>query len=818
MKKVLFFAIVYFVFQMMGFAQSKIGTVSGKILDEKNEAVPFANVLLLNPKDSAMVRGAVTDMEGKFVVEKIAEGSYVLSARMIGYKNFVKAFEITAANPTVDLGTFSLASAATQLQEVAVTAAKPMIEVRNNAIVLNVSSSPTLGTGTAFDALSRAPGVSTDQDGRISLKGKQNVMVMMDGKMTYLSQDELSRLLQSLPAENIESIEVIENPSAKYDAAGNSGLINIVMKKDKNLGFNGSANFGIMQGIYPKYNGGVNFNFRQKNYNVFGNYNLSAAERFNRLEINREVPTQDGAFTYFKGNTPMKMENVNHNFKLGADFFLDKNTTLGIMASGNMGEWNGKNEGTTGITGALGGNNYNELRADNEIRNDWTNAAFNLNFKRKMGKGELTFDGDYSFWKNNGDQNNINSFYRNGEEIKEEYKPFHARTFRKSNIDIYAFKTDYSISLANGLNLEMGAKSSYVSTNNDFDFRVKQPTGEFTKDASQSNIFEYTENINAAYVNANRQFFDKKMSVQAGLRLEHTNSDGFSPTLNQRNKRDYVNLFPSLSVSYDLNKKNKVSLSYSRRIDRPSYDNLNPFVFFLDKYTYNKGNPFLNPQFTNSFGATYSFANFLFFNLNYSHTTDGISQILEQDNQTQATFQTMANLAKMENVSFNITAPIPVNKWWAMNFNLTGMYNSINSPYHDGTTIDRSMFGFISNITSTFTLPSNFKVELMSFYRSKMVWNIMTAEPMYNIDLGVSKTMMNNKLRVRASITDIFNTQEFRGLAQQGTLNSQILNKWESQTVRLNVSYSFGKNEVKPARQRKTSIDDVQQRAGTGNN
>ncbi|GAB4464994.1 MAG: outer membrane beta-barrel family protein [Thermoflexibacter sp.] len=789
------------------FAQS----ISGTVLDENAKPLPFANVLLLKSTDSSMVKGAVSDANtGKYSFEKIASGKYLVSVRVVGYQTyFSQPFEFSGVD--VELETVRLNLATTQLKEVSVSAAKSMIEVKNNAIVLNVESSPILSSGTALDVLSKAPGVNVDQDGKISLKGRPNVSVMIDGKLTYLSADEVSRLLQNTPATNIESIEVMQNPSAKYDAAGNAGIINIKMKRDKTLGANGSLNLNTGYGRFEKYGAGGTLNYRQKKFNAFGNYNYNYNKRFQELDFYRTVPLRD-ELTIFQQNNDMINWRDNHSFRAGIDYIVSPKTTIGAMVNGNFGSWNGNNDNRTRLSG-LNPNPYDKMATSVDIGDKWNNIAANFNVKQKVGKGELTFDADYSHWKRDGNQL-LTNIFSNGE-TQNVINPLYVKMKTDANIDIKAFKADYSIGLKNNLNLEVGAKSSWVVTDNNLGFMTKQDA-DWANDPQRSNTFEYTENINAAYVNLSKQF-SKTFSVQAGLRGEHTNSDGYSATMNQRNKRDYFNLFPSISASYVVGKNHNFSLSLSRRIDRPDYQSLNPFIYFLDKYNYQKGNPFLNPQFTNSYSLTYSFKNAATASLSYNKTKNAMTQIVEQDNVSQSTFATMANLNDFQSYSLTLSSPIPVQKWWMANVNFTGVYNQIKSPFTDGTFIDNSQFSVIGNITNTFSLTKATKLEITGFYQSAMIYGIFNFSEQYQIDMGLSHSLMGGKMRLRASVTDVFNTRNNRMLISQGTLNSNIYNKWETRVARLTLTYNFGRNEIKPARQRKTSIDDVQRRVG-GNN
>jgi len=781
--------------------------LKGQFLDEKKASFPFVNVLLLKAQDSSLFKGAITNTEGHFSFDKIPSGKYILSARMVGYTNyFSEPFELLGKGKEFEPIVLQIASQ--ELQEVSVSASKSMIEIKNNAIVLNVESSPILNNGSALEALSKAPGITVDQDGNINLKGKQNVSVMIDDKLTYLSTEQVSQLLENTPAENIETIEIIENPSAKYDAAGNSGIINIRMKRDKNLGMNGNLSLRTGYGKYEKMGGGIRLNYRSKKFATSVDYSTHYRKRYQLLTLNRRIPYKND-FTLFNQTADYPRSDINHRFQITTDWYLGEKTTLGLMVNGNIGDWDGTNDGKTNLRG-LNPNIYNTLYSTVDNLMDWKNISGNLHLNQQIGKGKLSVDFDYSRWNRNGDQTNLNEFFADNQEVE---NPYSVKTLTDTKIDIYATKVDYSITLDDKSKLEIGAKSSSVKTDNTLKTNTKEGDRNWAIDPTRSNQFEYTEEIHAGYINLSRQF--GKLSLQGGLRAEYTISDGYSETLDKRNKREYFNFFPSLSMSYKPSKNHSFSFSYSRRVDRPNYDHLNPFIFYLDQYTFQKGNPFLNPQFTNSFSGTYTFQEASMIQVSYSKTTDAIMDIFEQDNENQTTLVTNDNLSKFENMSITFSTPLPIRKWWMMNLNLTGFNNQIRSPFSDGNQIDKTQWSYNLNVTNNFDLPLKTKMEVSFAYRSPTVWALFEIKPMYSTDLGLSKSF--GKLKARFSVSDIFNTRQFATKIRQGDIHSDIKNKWETRVMHLNLSYNFGNKNVKTSKRRKTASEELQNRANQHN-
>ena len=782
--------------------------VDGTVKDDKGEALPYANLLLLNRQDSSLVKGTITDTNGNFTLENIREGSYLVSARMIGYQTFTSA--PINVNQNLRLDEIRVSEASTELDEVVVKATRPMMEVTPNALVVNVENSPILQNGNARDLLEKSPGVTIDQNGNISVKGKSNVLVYIDGKQTYLSDADLAQLLETTTADNIAKVEIMDNPPAKYDAEGNAGIINIVRKKPEHVGFNGRASLGMGYGRYPKVNPGINLNYRTESVNVFGNYNYYYNQRFQNNNIFRRLPTTNAegepAETLFDQLSERVMESKTHNFRSGADWYISPKTTLGFLLSGNIGTFYSDGENETRLDGYFT-NPYNRLEASDNSGNSWDNLTYNINFRHDFSeKANLSLDADYVSWDKDGFQRNDNYFFSN-EGVSTE-APLLVRTFNDTRIDIMALQADYSSNIFGDWGLEAGLKSSLVKTDNLLDFNTLEDD-QLVNDDQRSNQFQYDENIHAAYINLSKKF-NESLSMEAGLRSEYTASEGYSVTLDSTASREYVNLFPSASLSYAVSEKHQLSASYSRRIDRPNYGNLNPFEYFLDRFTFERGNPFLNPQYTDAYALNYGFSNAVFVTLNYNHTRDAISQVLEQDEASQTTYQTTTNLDDQRHYSVNIAAPLPITQWWVMNLNLTSFYNTIDSDFVEGR-VDKSRLSYRAQAQSQFSLPGNVKLELMGMYMSPQLWGMFEIQEMYQVDAGVSKSF--GKLRVQASLDDIFNIRDSRVKVNQGNIDTYVVNQWESRVFRINLSYTFGNDKVKQSRRRNTASDDLRQRA-----
>ena len=781
------------------------GLITGTLLDEAGNPAAFANVLLLQAADSSLTKGSITGENGQFTFEQIKAGRYLVSASSVGYDPvFSEAFDFNGK--TLELPEMAFGQAGVELDAVTVEATKPFMELRNDKLIINVESSPVAAGSNALELLAKAPGVVIDQDNRLSLKGKSGVLVMIDGKNTYMSTEELIRMLETTPADNIETIEIIDNPSAKYDAQGNAGIINIRMKKDKNLGLNGNFTAGAGYGNFPKANSSLRLNYREKDFNVYGNYSYYYNKRFQNLYIDRRVPTSNGTVRFDQANEQENWSN-SHRASVGFDYFISDKTTIGILGNTQQGSWKATADNIT----QLSGNNpepFSLVNADMTADDAWDNYTGNVNVRHTFDKKgqEISFDADYARYVQNQDMTNSNYFF--DAEKTEVATPNLVMSDNTSKVTIRAVKADYSHPITEKIQLETGAKFSAVRTDNGIDFSVFQDDA-WVNDPLRTNQFRYEESILAGYINLNTQW--KIFNIQMGLRGEQTASDGYSVTLDQRVKRDYFNLFPSMAVSHQVGEKHSLSYTYSRRIDRPSYQDLNPFVFFLDQYTFGVGNPFLQPQLTNSFGMTYSLQNTFMLNVNYARTTDVMQEVILQNDEELSTFQTWQNLDNFDNFSVSASVPVGITKWWSSRVNLVGFYNKFDSEFSNGA-INEEQWSARFNVNNNFTLPSGIRAELSGWYQSAVIWGIFQIDPRWSLDAGVSTPVLNGKGNLKLNIVDIFNTNQTFGFIDQGTIDMDLENLRESRRVNLSFSYRFGNDEVKPARNRRTATEEEQGR------
>jgi hypothetical protein len=785
--------------------------ISGEVKDEQGKGLEKTTVALLRSKDSSVVKLSITDNDGKFALQADA-GQYLVNVSHVAYVPlYSKTVDISSGN--VSIGELNMIKKEGALQGVTVSTQKPMIEVRADKMIVNVEGTLNSVGNDALELLRKSPGVTVDKDDNISLAGKNGVQVYIDGKASPLSGADLANYLKSMQSAQIESIEIISNPSAKYEAAGNAGIINIRLKKNKAFGTNGSVNLGYVQGHYAKYNGGINLNHRYGKINLFGNYNYNNGDYLMKINLRKEQFD-----TLFAQSNRMVFQNNTHGFKAGIDYFINQKNTLGLVVNGNLAKNDFNTAGpmyftympTGELVRILNATNHNDMKRDN--------MNTNINFKHIDANGkDLNIDADYGFFKINSIQYQPNYYVE-----KDGVTPIShtiSDIIAPTNIDLYSLKVDYEQNFKGG-KLGVGGKIGIVNTDNNFN-RTDDLSA--SDDLIINNRFDFKENINALYVNYNKQL--KGLMIQFGVRAENTHSKGISSGFETQNgntknldstfKREYTDFFPSASLSFNKNPMNQWTISFSRRIDRPAYQDLNPFEFKINEYTYMKGNTELRPQYTNSIGLTNIFKYKLTTVLNYSHVQDVFAQLPDTINKTQG-FLMKKNLATQDVASLNISYPFQY-KWYSFFATMNSSYSIYKADFGGGDRkVNQKVFAMTYYMQNSFDLGKGWKAELSGLYISPSVWQgVIKSEAMGFLDAGFTKTVLKGMGTIRAVWSDFLGTMKWAGRTNFAGVNSAFNGHGELRQVKLNFSYRFGSNTVKAARQRNTGIEDENKRANS---
>jgi len=789
-------------------------SVSGVAVDVGGKPLAGASIVLKKSKDSSVIKLAISNGTGQYEFTSLLSGNYFVDISHVGYTPRNSSSFSVREGEQARAPSIPLSRASGDLREAVVTARKPIVEVRSDRIILNVEGSVNAVGQDALDLLRKSPGVSVDKDNNLGLSGKNGVQIYIDGRPSYLVGKDLSDYLQTIQSSSIESIEIISNPSAKYDAAGNAGIINIKLKKNQAFGTNGSINAGYNIGTYAKYNGAFTFNHRDEHINVFGSYSYNHSLNQTFADMYR---TQ--LDTLFDQTNSLINTSTSHNFKTGLDYFIDKKNTLGLIVSGTFYDNSLRTNSATPISYIPTGQTVKILQANNNTEGRRNNANFNLNYRYADSSGhELNMDADYGLYRIRSNQFQPNMYYNpKGDTLL--YSNVY-NILSPTDIDIYTFKTDYEENFLKG-RLGFGGKFSYVTSGNDFQEYDLYNSVKIL-DTLRSNNFNYKENINAGYANYNRTL--KGWVIQAGLRVENSNIKGVSTGWEQNGAgytrydsgltRHYTDFFPSGSVTWNKDPMKQWTLNYSRRIDRPAYQDLNPFEFKLDDYTFMKGNTQLRPQYTNSVGLTYMYKYKLTATLNYSHIRDLSTSLVDTTDRSKAVVSRQ-NLASQDVTSLNLSYPFQY-KWYSVFANLNAFYSMYHANFGTGRTIDLNVFNATIYTQHTIRFNKEWTGELTQYYTSPNIWQAtLKAHSLWSLDAGLSKTIFKGNGTVKASVSDIFNTLHWYATSNFAGQYIRTTGGYESRLLKLYFTYRFGNNQVKAARQRNTGVEEENRRVGS---
>ncbi len=778
-------------------------TITGIVVDDNLQVIPGAIVSLYNSDKSVFVKAAITDDDGKFSIKNIADGDYILNIKSLGFKIYdTSIFKIS--NSDKDFEGIQLTPASEDLDEVVVTAEKPMVQVLADKTVFNVQNSINATGDSGFELLRKAPGVIIDNNDNLIVEGKTGVLVYIDDKPSILRGEDLTNYLKSIQSSDIESIEIITQPSSKYDAEGNAGIINIKFKRDKSLGTNGTIASGLTYGEFARVNNSASFNSRSKKTNFYGTFSNRFGESLGFINLFRQQNN-----TIFDARTETIYDNLNNNARFGFDWYSSKKSTFGAIVSGNFSDNSSFADSRTPII-PLGNSNPDQvLVASSDTENNVSNLYANVNYKFS-GDNDVSLNIDVDFGRYSRDRENLQpNQYFNGNEtqIIDEIINFMVTPI---DIDLFTSKIDYEQQFLKGT-LGFGGKFSKVVTENQFDF-YDRVSGQDILNAERTNDFQYDEKINALYFNYSYKF--KKWNMQFGLRMENTESDGILTSLqqdqNNRVKRSYTDWFPSGGITYQLKQKNSFALNYSRRIQRPNYASLNPFEYKIDELSFSKGNPFLQPQYTDNLKLSHTFNYRLTTSISYSFVKDYFAKITEAVGQNQ-NFLITRNVANQKVINLGVSYPTSFNKWWSIYFSLNAYRSIFEATNPDFLPISQNTLSFYAQ--NTFKLPKGFRAEVSGWYSSPSIWGgTYQTKSLGSLNIACQKKFMDDKITARLSFNDVLFTSPWRGITEFGNLTINGNGGGDSRQVRFNLSYNFGSNEVKKARKRKTGLEDEKNR------
>lgn len=783
--------------------------IKGKIVNDKDEAISFANVVLYSVKDSSLVKVETTDEEGRFTMSQIATDSCYLVASFIGYKD-LRIDNLVITEQDQDLGTIKLETNTVELQTAVVTADRPLVEIKPDRTIFNVQGTINSTGENATGLLRKAPGVQVNNNGDTKILGRSGVALYVDGKRSALSGEDLTEFLNNLNAEQIDRIEIISSPGVKYEAQGNAGIIDIKLKKNEMHGTNGAVTFTGSKG--RKYRGNTTFsgNYRNKHINTFGTLGIGRSNRWSDLLLKS---TQNGF--ELEEYLDYNILTDNYSYKWGLDYFINPKTTIGFLASGINRETEYVIDGSNQIATIGSGVGLDSILLSQNITESISTAGrYNLNYRFDNKSSVVNIDLDYGRYHKDRTTDQPNRYV---DAIDDTLLSVSDNAYDSdTKINIFTAKVDYEKDAFDG-RLSLGAKYSNVQTENEFLF-FDVSDGQKTQNDFRSNLFDYDEEVYAAYVNYSKTI-QEKWNLSIGTRLEQTYSTGdltvFDDDLQQPPvEREYLNIFPNVGISYEMNPKNTFNINYGKRINRPNYRRLNPFKSQVNELGFDQGNPFLNPEIAHNLELGYTYARRYSFKLAYSYVKDQVVGLIgPDDSDPRAGFLGYGNLGSASVLSFNVSAPLTVTKKWRVMTNVTFSYTDNFADYGSGVIIDTDATNFYIFQQHSFKLPWQIRGELSGWYTGPDIWDgILFSKSQYSIGAGLKRSFFGRKLDVKLNINDIFYSERFRGNSSFNGRVAETSELGDTRRVSLGIRYKFGNKKVK-SRKRKTGMEDESKRA-----
>lgn len=790
---------------------AQYASIAGQCILNKDNQDLKSNIILKNAIDSTIVKLSVADEQGFFLINQISKGIYSLEIQTLGHETkTIESIQIIKSDEKLDLGKIELASIRV-LNTATIRAFKPMIERKNDRLLVNVENSSLSGASSALEVLGKSPNIFLNQNEEVILKGKAGVRIMIDGKPLPLSASELSNYLKSLPASTIERIEIISNPSAKYDASGSAGIIDIIMKKSKEKNTTGTINLFYGQGVYPKTGGGFSLNHKSEKIQLYGGYNYNFRKGMNDLNIYKEFLKDGNRLSAFNQKNYLLMDNHIHSGRIGLDLQYSPKTKIGLMLHSMVHQFNPTGTSTTEIEDAFL-SKVSTFVTKNNSHDIWPNYALNANVKHlvdTLGRS-LTLDIDYAkYWNTTNQFFNTQYSDLNGNKYQPDYN---LDGDLQGNLQIRSIKMDYTHPFHHQKwKAEIGVKASSMKADNELEYYDVSNTQQPLYDTFLSNHFIYQENIQAAYITMSGKI--DKLELQFGLRMENSDIDGIQLVDQVGFEKNYTNFFPSIFMNYPIAKNYNLGLNLSRRIDRPSYDQLNPFKLYLDPTLFKAGNPNLNPQYSWAIETNHTFYDKYFFSLGYELSYQPITEVVGPiPNKDRVSIQTNVNLDLTTYFTFNSNIPLNPTKWWTSQNNTSLFYGWYRGTYATTNLNDGNLVCFLSS-NNNFKLPKKYSFEANFSLTSPQQYAFMYLYAMWGLDLGIQKKIMNNRGTVKLAATDIFWTNRPRADNEFNEYREYFNIYRDNRTISLSFNYRFGNNKLSPADIRKGGAEEEKKRA-----
>ncbi|MHA7130578.1 TonB-dependent receptor [Algoriphagus namhaensis] len=770
-------------------AAKEVSIISGNLVDQSGNPVPYANVALISAE--GLVDGTVSDENGLFRIETVKTGKVSLVVSSIGFIEFSsEPFELTSGLRK-EMGQISMEEEMTGLDEVTVQSTRPEIIIEPDKTVVNVEGTVMAEGSNVLDVIGRSPGIYVDQDGIINLNGRTGVVVMINDRQTYMSAADLANFLRAMPADNIKSLEVINNPSARFDAEGSAGVINIILKKNTVDGVFGNVQAGGQyNGLWAPI-GGLAVNVKKGKWTSNLNLNHNQYAIVNELDIERNFTLPEGV-SNFSQDSKINQRDKNWFANGAVNYELNEKHNLGFNFQASTSNDRAVNTSFTEITSpGVAENSF--LDSDSEADGHSDRIFANLHYDGKLDTLGTKIIADVDFTRMNSDsQALLSNLYWTGNDLGNGQRD-QILTLNDMYYTIFTSKVDFSKPVGKkGATFETGVKGSWVKSDNNLDLSRALEDGPFEPDPN-SNQFIYNENVLAAYASYKGNL-SEKLSFQAGLRGEYSDIRGNSVTLGEVNTQEYFNLFPSVFVQHKVSDSYQIVYNANRRITRPNYRLLNPFVYYIDPLTSERGNPNLTPQYSNNFEMNHVLKGMYQFTLGYSETEDAFMQVFMQDEESRSTTTFTDNFDKTRNANFRAIVPVQIREWWGTSNMLQVNYNRFKSQIGDDY-LDNAQTSFMVRSQHNLTLPKGFKVEVMGMYLGPQIWGQGQIEGFGWVDAGVTKSIMKDKLTIAVNATDLFRTQVIRAKIDFADIDTGFRQYRSNQGVRFTLRWRFAKGD-----------------------
>jgi hypothetical protein len=778
-------------------------SLTGTISDTDNKALTDCNALLLAKNDSSLVKGTTAGKSGKYVLSDISAGEYLLTFSFTGYETRFLAVSVSANGSAMqEIEPVTLIPVATKLDEVTVVSKKPLFEQKIDRMVINVKNSITSAGSSVLDVLQKSPGVMVNkQAGTIDMNGKNGVQVMINGKLSYMPASALVNLLSGMTANNVERIELITTPPAKYDAGGNAGYINIILLESPDQGFNGSYSLtaGAFYGSSPAAN--FDFNYRTKKANMYGGYSFTRQAQVVPFSNYRNVKYQ-GKITESNLKSIRDAAQMNNNIRVGFDYQLGKRTTLGLLVSGYLNRWT--MDADNNSSSRINNRPDTSIVIVNKEKNIWKNGAGNINLQHiTLKQAEINVNADYLYYDNkNPNQYRNNYLSPEGQSLGSK----NATSGKHTIIQILPVQLDYRKKITAKTELEMGAKVVFSRFTNDV-LVQNQIKNVWISDPEFSADYLLKENIAAAYASANI-VASATNTFKTGLRYEYTYSNLGTETRKDIVNRKYGRIFPTVYWAHKINEKNAINLSYNRRINRPTFNNLAPFLIFMDPNTFLSGNAALQPSISDALKVDYLWKR-MSFSSSYTYDNNTIANFQNRiDASTNKQYLIAQNLNRTQSVNATVSIPMAPAKWWFAQLNLVGIWQQVDADYLDAPVTVRQLNYSFSGFQS-FTLPKQYSAELSGFFQSPGLFGIAKVRSFGLLNLAFQKKFPKSSSALKLGVDDLFSSMVFR--VESGSPADELYTsgrlQFSKRFFKLTFSQNFGNKILKDKRARGTASD-----------